>query len=179
MHFRRFAAFLAGAWLAGCLFMDMVATQNFRSVDRLLAAPSPQLSERIQAMGGHDAARMLLRHQVAEQNRWYFQTWEQVQIALAIILVLVLFAAGRNRWMLTVTCIMLGSVLVMHFFLTPEITRLGRVIDFVPPDAASSDRARFWTLHGTYSGMELIKLGLGLLLAVLIIRRRQEPISPA
>ena len=38
MHFRRFAALVLGVWLAGCVFMDMVATQNFRSVDRLLTA---------------------------------------------------------------------------------------------------------------------------------------------
>jgi predicted PurR-regulated permease PerM len=172
MHFHRLAALLAGAWLAGCLFMDMVATENFRSVDRLLAAPSPQLAERIQSMGGHDAARMLLRHQVAEQNRWYFETWEQIQIALGVALFLVLqFAAGRDRWKLGITLAMLAIVLIMHFFLTPEITRLGRAIDFVAPRATSAERTRFWTLHGTYSGSELLKLGLGLLLAVLLVRR--------
>src|SRR5437764_11894389 len=45
MHFRRFAAFLLGIWIGGSAFMDMVATQNFHSVDRLLAAPSPQAEE--------------------------------------------------------------------------------------------------------------------------------------
>jgi len=175
MHLHRLAALLAGAWLAGCLFMDMVATQNFRSVDRLLAAPSPQLAERIQTMGGHDAARMLLRHQVAEQNRWYFETWEQIQIVLGVALVLVLFGAGRDRWMLVLTILMVGIVLIMHFFLTPEITRLGRAIDFVPPGTSSADRTRFWTLHGAYSGSELMKLGLGIVLAALLIFRRKRP----
>src|SRR5712692_8460340 len=60
MHFRRLAAFLLGIWLGGSVFMDMVATQNFHSVDRLLAAPSPQVEERIQALGGRDAARAFL-----------------------------------------------------------------------------------------------------------------------
>ncbi|MBZ5596637.1 MAG: hypothetical protein LAP39_30725 [Acidobacteriia bacterium] len=172
MHFHRFAALLAGAWLAGCLFMDMVATQNFRSVDRLLAAPSPQLAERIQSMGGHDAARMILRHQVAEQNRWYFETWEQVQMALGVAVFLVLLrGGGRNRWMLAITLVMIGIVLIMHFSLTPEITRLGRAIDFAPPGATSAERARFWKFHGAYSGSELLKLGLGVALAVLLVRR--------
>ena len=174
MHFRRFAAFLLGAWLAGCLFMDMVATQNFRSVDRLLAAPSPQLAERVQAMGGHDAARVLLRHQVAEQNRWYFETWEQAQAALGSALFLVLlFGAVADRWMLFFTLLMLSLVLIAHFFLTPEITRLGRSIDFVRPGTSSPDRAHFWLLHGSYSASELIKLGAGIVLAVLLMRRRR------
>jgi hypothetical protein len=176
MHFRRFAAFLLGAWLAGCLFMDMVATQNFRSVDRLLAAPPPELAERVQAMGGHDAARMLLRHQVAEQNRWYFEGWEQVQIVLGVAVFLVLlFGAVADRWMLFFTLLMLSLVLIAHFALTPEITRLGRAIDFVPPAASSPDRVRFWLLHGSYSAIELIKLGGGIVLAVLLVRRRRSP----
>ncbi len=175
MHFHRFAAFLLGAWLAGCLFMDMVATQNFRSVERLLAAPSPQLAERVQAMGGRDVARMLLRHQVAEQNRWYFETWEQVQIALgAALLFVLLFGVVRDRWLVFFSVLMLLIVLIAHFFLTPEITRLGRTIDFVPPAASSPDRARFWMFHGAYSGSELIKLGVGIVLAVLVVRRRRS-----
>ena len=159
--------------------MDMVAIQNFRSVDRLLDAPPPQLAERIASMGGHDGARVLLRHQVAEQNRWYFETWEQIQIALGTVLFVVLvFGAGRDRWMLVTTLAMLGIVLIMHFFLTPEITRLGRAIDFVPPGADSGDRAHFWRLHGAYSGSELIKLALGIVLAALLVRRRKRP-TPA
>ena len=47
---------MLGVWLAGCVFMDMVATQNFRSVDRLLAAgisvPKVQLSAAIRVFGG-------------------------------------------------------------------------------------------------------------------------------
>jgi hypothetical protein len=175
MHFTRLAAFLLGAWLAGCLFMDMVATQNFRSVERLLAAPSPQLAERVEAMGGHDAARVLLRHQVAEQNRWYFETWEQAQIALGVALLCVLlFGVVRNRWMIFFSLLMLSIVLLAHFFMTPEITRLGRAIDFVPAGTPSPDRARFWKFHGAYSGSELIKLGVGIVLAVLLVRRRRS-----
>jgi len=156
--------------------MDMVATQNFRSVERLLAAPSPQLAERVKAMGGHDAARVLLRHQVAEQNRWYFETWEQVQIAMGVALLsMLLFGMARDGWLLGFTLMMLAIVLVAHFSLTPEITRLGRAIDFVPPGTSSDDRARFWIFHGAYSASELIKLGIGVVLAVLLVRQRRGP----
>jgi hypothetical protein len=175
MHFRRFAALLLGAWLAGSLFMDMVATQNFRSVDRLLAAPSPQLAERIQAMGGHDTARVILRHQVSEQNRWYFETWERIQIGLgAALFFVLLFGAIPNRLMLLLTLLMLGTVLTMHFWLTPEIVRLGRAMDFVPPGTTFAGRARFWMFHGMYSASELIKLGIGIALAVLLVRRNKR-----
>jgi hypothetical protein len=171
MHFRRLAALLLGAWLGGSVFMDMVATQNFRSVDRLLAAPPAQVAERIQALGGHDAARVFLRYQVSEQNRWYFQTWERVQVALGAVLFLVLlFGAVPNRVTLLITLLMLAMVLLMHFFLTPEITRLGRAADFAP----AADRTRFWTFHGMYSAGELIKLGLGIVLAARLLRRAKK-----
>jgi hypothetical protein len=176
MDFHRFATLLAGAWLAGCLFMDLVATQNFRLVDGLLASPSPQLAERVQAMGGHDSARMLLRHQVSEQNRWYFQTWELAQMALGAALFLVLLSgAGRDRWMQAVTLAMFAIVLLMHFFLMPEITRLGRAFDFAT--GPSAGRARFWKFHGAYSASELIKLVLGVYLAVLLVRRKNPAVS--
>ena len=175
MHFRRFAALLLGAWLAGCVFMDMVATQNFRSVDRLLAAPPAHIAERMQAMGGHDAARVFLRYQASELNRAYFDNWERAQIVLGGVLFLVLlFGSAPNRLMLLLTLLMLGIVLVMHFYLTPEITRLGRTIDFVSPGTPSPERSRFWTFHGAYSACELVKFGLGTVLAVLLVKRRRR-----
>lgn len=175
MHFRRLAAFLLGIWLGGSAFMDLVATQNFHSVDRLLSAPSPQAEERIQAMGGHDAARAFLRYQAAEQNRWYFETWECVQIGLGLALFFVLlFGSVPDKVLLLLTLVMLAIVLVMRFFLTPEITQLGRVIDFVAPGVPAADRTRFWTFHGAYSASELAKIGLGLVLVALLIRRRRR-----
>ena len=175
MHFRRLASLLVGAWLMGCLFMDLVATQNFRSVDRLLSAPSAQASAPIRAMGGHDPARAFLRYQVAEQNRWYFENWERMQIALGLVLLLVqLFGSVPDRVALVLTLIMLATVLVMHFFLTPEITRLGRSIDFTPQGTPSSERALFWNFHGAYSGTELAKVGLGIALAARLLRRKKR-----
>ena len=76
---------LLGAWIAGSLFMIMVATQNFGSVDRLLAAPSSAAAAQIQTMG-REKARAFLRYQVSEQNRWYFETWEKIQLALGVAL---------------------------------------------------------------------------------------------
>ena len=95
MHFRRFACFLLGLWLGGGLFMDMVVTQNFRSVDRLLAKPAPLAAEQIAKLGP-DAARVFLRHQVSEQNRWYFENWEVMQIVLgALFFFFMLFATKK------------------------------------------------------------------------------------
>lgn len=179
MHLTRIAVLLLGAWLGGCVFMDMVATQNFRSVDRMLAAPTPQMKERIQTLGGHDAARVLLRYQAAEQNRQYFTNWESVQIVLGLLLTLMLYVAGqRDRVSLWLPALMLGVALLMHFLLTPEITRLGRAMDFAPVGRPSGESTRFWIFHGLYSAIELIKLGWGVALGVWLVIPRRKSVGP-
>src|ERR1700747_3283126 len=99
MHYRRFACFLLGAWLACGLFMAMVATQNFRSVDRLLAKPSAPAAQQLAKLGAE--ALMLLRYQVSEQNRWYFETWGIAEIAIGVALLMVLlFGSTENKFTL-------------------------------------------------------------------------------
>src|SRR5262249_53865574 len=99
MQTRYIACWLLGAWIAGSLFMIMVATQNFRSVDRLLAAPGDATTQ--VAKMGHGEARTFLRYQVSEQNRWYFETWEKVQLALGIALLAAIFRQGKLTVSLT------------------------------------------------------------------------------
>lgn len=175
MHFRRFAAFLIGAWLAGCLLMDLVAIQNFRSVDRLLAEPDLGIATQLRSLG-HDNAGVFLRHHAGEQNRWYFEQWERVQFGVALALFLaLLFGASPNKYALMLCAGMVFLVIAERFLLTPEITRLGRIVDLIPPDAPSPDRDRFWTLHGLYSAVDLSKAGLGLWLAgTILIRGRKD-----
>ncbi len=176
MHLTRIAALLLGAWLGGSVFMDMVATENFRSVDRMLAAPTAQMKERVQTLGGHDAARVLLRYQASEQNRQYFATWENVQIGLGLLLILMLVVAGqRDRVTLWLAALMLGVALLMHFLLTPEIIRMGRAMDFGPLGRPSGESTRFWIFHGVYSALELIKLGWGIALGVWLVLPRKKP----
>jgi hypothetical protein len=150
--------------------MIMVATQNFRSVDRLLAAPGSALGQ-VEKIG-HDQARAFLRYQVSEQNRWYFETWEKIQLALAIALLAAMLRQGRAG--VSVAALMFALLLLERFYLTPEIVRLGRLIDFVPQAASSPDRDLFWRFHGAYSAVELLKLALGFLLSGRLIFGRNR-----
>jgi hypothetical protein len=158
MKVRYLTSWLLGGWIAGSLFMIMVATQNFRSVDRLLAAPAGAAAQ-IDKMG-HDEARTFLRFQVSEQNRWYFETWEKVQLALGLALLILMLRQGK------MLVILVGAMLVLllaqRFYITPEIVRIGRLIDFAPQAA---ERKTFWMFHGVYSAVELTKLALGFFLS--------------
>src|SRR5580765_2614965 len=122
MKIRNLACWLLGAWMAGSLFMIMVATQNFRSVDRLLAVPGGA-SARIEQMGRAEA-RTFLRYQVSEQNRWYFETWEKIQLVLGIALIAA--TMRQRRLPASLAAIMLALALAERVYLTPDIIRLGR-----------------------------------------------------
>lgn len=174
MHSRRLASLLMGAWLAASIFMDFAAIQNFRGIDRFLGAPSAWAADQIRTMGGKAAARTLLRHEAGEVNRFLFEQWEYVQLALGIaVLAVLIFGRGDvPRAALFLTAFMLLIAAVDRVFLTPEITRLGRLLDY--PNMPGADQRGFWRWHAAYSGAELLKLGFGFVAAGTVLIRRTD-----
>lgn len=154
--------------------MAWVAAQSLSSVDRLLARPHPVASEVFKTLGRADA-RLLLLYQVAEQNRRSFETWEAAQIITGVVFFLFLLLATREKkFALGMVLLMIAVVLVQRFLLTPEMISLGRVTDFVPPDAHSPERTRLGVLDSGYWVLELVKLVVGLVLAARLISRRNR-----
>jgi hypothetical protein len=155
--------------------MDMVVTQDFRSVDRLLAKPAPGAAEQLDKLGP-GAARTLLRHQVSEQNRWYFETWGLMETGIgAALLLILLFGSTEKNFSLLIALLMLLIAILQRFALTPQMVILGRIIDWIPIDQASPERARFWMLHTGFIGLELLNWTLGFFLtAKLLFRGRRR-----
>lgn len=165
---RRWTMFVMGMWIAGSLAMLVVATQNFRTVDRLLSASTnPTFSSHVKAIG-QPAARELLRYLSSELNRLYFRLWNLTQVVLGVVaLWLVWRSAATARWGVFA---MLVVVAVMTLWLQPEITAVGRTLDFVPREPPPPGLGRFWVLHGVYTVLELAKLLAGIIVAVLMGR---------
>lgn len=159
--------------------MDMVVTQNFRSVDRLLAQPAPQAAQQLDKLG-RGPARVLLRHQVSEQNRWYFETWGLMETALGVaLLMILLFGSTEKNLSLLLALLMLLIAILQRFALTPQMVFLGRVIDWIPADQASAERSRFWLLHNAFVGLELLNWAFGLFLTgKLLLRSRRRGADP-
>jgi hypothetical protein len=165
MHYRRLASFLIGAWLAASALMDFCVTQNFREVDRFLERADPGAVQQVQALGGRDEARNFLRREAGELNAFLFERWEIAQLVLgALLLGGFLFGGDAPRAALLLTTGMLAIVAVNRFYLTPEISRLGQL----PVDA------HFWMLHGISSGLELLKLAMGLIAAGTLVLRHTD-----
>ncbi|HUQ92307.1 MAG TPA: DUF4149 domain-containing protein [Bryobacteraceae bacterium] len=171
MHTRRFAVLILGIWAGISLAMVFVAIHNFRGVDQLLEAPHAQAGRSVQKLGPA-STRELLRYQVSELNRFYFEWYGIAQISLALLLALtLLFATRADKIMMVLSGVLLLVVVFEHKFLTPEITYLGRLIDFTAPDVPSAPRIRFWSFHKIYSGMEVFKFALFLAVALKMVVR--------
>lgn len=177
MHLRRLACLLLGAWLAGSAFMSTVAVQNFHSVDRLLSHPTPEVRAAVKALGGPDGARLVLRHQVSEQNRWYYEGWEIAQLILGIALFfLLLFGTTETKYTLVLPLLMIVCVAVSHFVLRPEITALGRMTDFT--GASAGDGHKLWMAEHASAALRFAKWVLGIALACkLLFRSRKRSVQ--
>jgi hypothetical protein len=168
MHARRLACFLLGLWLAGGLFMAWVATQSFHEVDRLLSHTNPTATVHYQPLG--DDARPLMRFQASELNRYLFHDWENAQLALGVaLLILMLFWTRESKLVLGGTLVLLALTAVERFLLSPEITALGRAIDFAAATADLPQRNRFWIAHTVYAAIEVTKWLIALALTARLV----------
>ena len=166
---------LLGGWIVGTLLMSFVATQNFRTVDRLLSAPTVEFSRAIAPLA-HDEARGVLRYLVSELNRLFFSAWGLTQLALGAAVVAA--AIGLRPLDRTVIAIAatVSVIVIVSLLLSQSLLSLGRSLDFVPRTLVSLDLARFRRLHLIYTALDLLKL---ILCVWLLIRSaRQASLAP-
>ena len=170
---QRWALVVMGAWLMGSICMSIVATENFYTIDRLLAgSPNAAFATMVQKLG-QPAARDLLRYLSSELNRLYFQVWNVAQLVLGVAMLWLLAGpaepdpayTSRTR---SGVMAMLVTVVLMLGYLTPAIVSLGRELDFVPRDPAPAGMQRFWILHAAYTSLEILKLVVGLVVVARI-----------
>ncbi|MEO8052730.1 MAG: hypothetical protein ABI833_20160 [Acidobacteriota bacterium] len=180
MHLTRVATFLLGVWIGCCVFMDLLAVQNLRLVGRVINSASPAAIEIIQNSGEGKIA-LLLRYFAAEQYRYYFSTWELVQIPLALLLAGILYLAAEKRWIPQILCGLMLALLLFQLAIQPEITFRGREADFPPGNQVLGTQARVWALTEIWIGAESGKLLFGGLLAAFMIsyksRRRSRRVE--
>ena len=167
---QRWALVAMGAWLAGTVCMSVVASENFYTIDRLLAgSPNAPFKAAVQQLG-QPQARELMRYLSSELIRLYFQLWNVTQVAMGVLILWLIGrgrVASRIRWAVVA---MLASVVLMLVWLTPAIVSLGRELDFVRRDPAPPDMQRFWILHAAYTSLEMLKLLAGIIVSFALVR---------
>ncbi len=157
IQYRRLSALLLGAWLGASIVTDVAVTQNFQAVDRFLEAPgNPVTSAQLNAIG-RAQERVILRRNAGEENNWIFLNWERVEFFIGGgLFLLLLFGERPQKFMLGLSLALILIVAAEHFLLTPRITELGRTVD----ELAKTDPQykTFWSLHGLYSGLDILKM---------------------
>jgi hypothetical protein len=170
---RRLAILSLAVWLSGTVFMAIVATENFWTIDRLFAArPNPAFVATLDRVG-EESARGLIHYYASELNRLYFQVWGILQIAVGIFLlwcVVGLPKTNRTKWLVVS---MLAITLLFVALITPSIVSLGRALDFVPREPAPPELRTFGLLHAAYTVLDGIKLILGILVGLSLMRVRE------
>ena len=175
MNNQRLACILLGAWLSGSLIMAAVALGNFKIADRMLMSPAlPGAAKAIETLGAVEA-RYLLRHQVGEINRAFFETWGLAQLGLGLVLFcLLLFGTLASKKVLAVSFAMLALVAVNQFAVMPSIVGLGRSVEFADATKFPSQRRQLSAMHGVFSTFEALKVLTGLGLGALMVVSRTD-----
>jgi hypothetical protein len=171
----------------GCsVLLGFLTLENFRSPNLVLNAPVPAEAKMI-AKIGEEETRLMLRHLAMEQSRSYLWIWEDAQIGIGVLLVLIFALSSQTRWFPLIMAIaMLILVLFQHFAILPEIIFRGREADFPPGNVSFAVQARVWAMGQVYGGAEVVKLLVcGVLASYLFVfyapttRSRRRSSSPS
>jgi hypothetical protein len=160
------AVAILGAWIMSTLCMWFAATRSFSTVERVLKGAPPQFVEATKPLG-EASTRVVLRYMASEINRTLFYGYGGLQIALGVILLLLVWRqTPRNAVDIGVVAAMLALSAVLALAITPQLVSLGRSIDFVSRHPPPPIMPRFWILHGSFTGLDGVKLlaGVGLLI---------------
>jgi|SRR5579875_1536729 len=154
---------LVSVWIGWTLFMWFAATRSFRTADRVLTNPGPQFAQILKPLG-QDSSRVAFRYFASQVNATYFRAYGLAQALLGVaVAVLLGWQTPRDNISFALVCVMLAITLILAVAVEPQIVALGKTLDFNPVPTAVS---RFWMLHGAYTGLDGVKLLLGIAIVV-------------
>ena len=160
------AVAILSAWLVSTLCMWFAATRSFATVESVIKRADPQFVETTKPLG-EGPTRVVLRYMASEINRTLFWGYGALQIVLGALLFLLLWReTPRNAVDVGMVAAMLALSVILTLAITPMIVALGRSIDFLPRNPPPPVMPRFWALHGSFTGLDGVKLlaGFGLLI---------------
>lgn len=169
MHTRRLITWLLGLWLGLAAMSGAMATLSFRTAGTVLKH-FPSEAEPLMNRLGETGARELLRFQAAEFNRAMFEWTGLVTLGIGFVIAILLLFQNYSRKTIIFGFVLLLAECAGQFLLTPQMTALGRTLDF-RSDAAPAERAQFAGLHQIFGAAALLRIGSALTITVLLIRR--------
>jgi len=169
--------FCMAIWLSGSIFTAVIATENFYTIDRLIAKSPNDVFRVVVETMENPPARDLLRYLSSELNRLYFQYWNLAQLPVGIIALRLVSSLPKSRMATIGIVAMLCVVLFLMVAVTPGILSVGRQIDFVPRNPPPPELRTFGLLHATYSALTVVNVVLGILVTLWI--QKEHPSQEA
>jgi hypothetical protein len=163
----RIVTFLLGAWIAGCLFVDLTALQNLRLAGQMMNTAIPAAAEILQG-APRDKMTDLLHHFASEQYRYYFSVWGWLQLAALLGLAGLLYFATEKRLLPQILCLVIFLLCVFQLAIHPELAYRGQEADFPPGSLSVPAEARHLVLLEIWGGVEVVKLLAGGALALFL-----------
>ena len=179
MHYRRIVCLLLGIWLGGSLLMAWYGARGFDTVENIMTQANPAFVAQTKPLGPA-GTRLTIRYILAEQNRWLFRSWENMQLLLgAIFFAYLLFGTMEGKVSLGLMLALIALTLLQRLLISSELGVSGRILEYVPTDLKQQEQARFWLLHNAYLGVEALKFGFGLILGAIVLsgRRSVDPMN--
>ena len=161
--------FCMAVWLAGTVILGVIVVQNLYTVDRLLTdSPNGVFRHAVDTMTTAPTVRDLLRYLASELDRLYFQYWNLAQLPLGILTLSLVSKLPNSRHPTWEIASMLGVVLFLMIFVTPEMLSVGRSLDFVASDPMPATLRKLALFHTAYAVFTLINIVLGILVTLWI-----------
>ena len=175
MHARRLACFILGMWLAAGIAVAWLEREDFQTIQDVLSQPDPAVAERMKVLGAHETY-LLMGHVASEQRQRTIKSWENLQLVLGLgFFFFLLFGTREGKLPLAMAVLLVGTVLLERFLLTPEALSLARIASFATGRASSGEAIRRMVLSSTHEGFEIVKWMVeAALAAVLVLRRNQR-----
>jgi hypothetical protein len=171
MHARRFACMLLGMWLGCSALMTWITADSFNSAPRMLGARPSESNIHMHSLG-REEARMMLAYPVRQQVAWWMEGWSDLEILLACCFFLFLLLGTReDKVALGLTLLPLAAAVFQRAATLPQLTYLGALVDFMPPNAAAPERKQLSAVRLALIGVEVFKLLAGAALAYYFIGR--------
>src|SRR5438067_11567003 len=94
--------------------MAWFGARSFQTADRVMNQSNPAFALQTRQMGPATTLTVL-RHAIAEPNRWLFQSWENMQIAIgAFFFCYLLFGTMEGKFTLLLALVMLVLVAIQR-----------------------------------------------------------------
>jgi hypothetical protein len=169
--------FCMALWLSGSIFITVVATQNFFTIDRLLAHSSNGIFSGVVVTMQSPTARELMWYLSSELNRLYFQYWNIVQLPVGVVALRLVNPLPGSKHATWGIAAMIFVVLFLMAFITPSLLSIGRELDFVPREPVPPQMRTFGLLHATYTALTIVNVVLGILVTMWIQKERPSQAS--